>query len=68
MKISKKRAHPKRMTICPICKEQYLGSETGSVRMIVSRLIDKNSIIKTTVCSMECAAKFIDKNKKSKTP
>lgn len=59
MRISNNRAHPKRMSTCPVCKEQYLGSETGSVRIIVDRLIDKKCIIKTTMCSMECAAKFI---------
>jgi hypothetical protein len=61
---STSRHKPDRKTICPQCNQAYLGTETGSVKLIIAKLIDKKAIIKITVCSMECAAQFIDQNKK----
>lgn len=63
--------HNKR-TQCLQCNEFFLPQETGSVKVIVNRLIDRNAIVSGLFCSLRCAKKFIAdeeyKKAKKKSP
>lgn len=59
--IPSRKQHQKR-TKCDQCNKLYIGYETGSVRLIVDRLIDEKAIIKVTLCSLKCAAEYINKH------
>lgn len=61
------RQHHKR-TQCLICKEFFLPQDTGYVKVIVGRLIDRDAIISGFFCSLECAKKFIEDEEKKKVP
>ena len=58
--IPTRKQHQKRQK-CYQCHKLFIAYETGSVKIVIDRLIDEKAIIKTRFCSINCAVEYINK-------